>query len=254
MLKNDFYPKPNEKIVIVGGCGGIGKTLVETCLELEMQIAILDLPRSIEENPIDERVKISIKIDATNEIQVKNAFQQIQQKWNNFEYLVVLSGFATELTSVANLSVEQFDEGFEGNFKSTFLTCREAIPYLTKSIVTISSAIGNLGNAGYLPYSTSKIAIQTLTKTLAKELAPKITVNCVAPGPVNTPFLSKGTGRGGKMGDKPERIDIDFFKKLIPLGRIAEPEDIVGSIIFLLSDAAKYITGQVIHVNGGAYG
>jgi 3-oxoacyl-[acyl-carrier protein] reductase len=109
-----------------------------------------------------------------------------------------------------------------------------------------------LGNEGYAPYAIAKNAIITLTRTLAKELAPSIRVNCVAPGAVQTPFLGKGTGRGGKQGDMPERVDIEVFKKLVPLKRIAQPSDVAEPILFLMSDAARYITGQTLHINGGA--
>ena len=90
-----------------------------------------------------------------------------------------------------------------------------------------------------------------LTKTFALEHAKRVRVNAVAPGPVDTAFLRGGTGRSDENG--PLHIDLDVFNKLIPMGRVAVPEDIVGPIMFLLGPNSRYMTGQTLWVNGGAY-
>ena len=116
----------------------------------------------------------------------------------------------------------------------------------------MSSGLGFGGMKNYAPYSAAKAAIVSLSKTLANELAPTIRVNCVAPGAVQTAFLSGGLGHGGKIGKTAKRVDLAAYKKLVPLGTVATPEEIAAPIMFLLSEGAKHITGETLHVNGGA--
>jgi len=116
----------------------------------------------------------------------------------------------------------------------------------------MSSGLGFVGRSNYSAYSASKAAVVSLTKTLAAELAPNIRVNAVAPGAVNTAFLSGGTGRGGEKGKAAARVDLEAYKKVVPLQELAEPEDIAAPILFLLSDGARQITGETLHINGGA--
>jgi 3-oxoacyl-[acyl-carrier protein] reductase len=258
-MKYDIYirlaPPINKKVVIVGGCGGIGKAVVEACLINHLQVAVVDLPRSILENPMREVADAVFPCDATNAEQVENVFAYIKKSWGHIDHLVNLAGFTNPLTRIENMPDDMWQEVFDGNLKSTFLCCKYAIPVFNTeggSIVNMSSGLAVLGNAGYAPYAISKNGIITLTRTLATELAPNIRVNAVAPGAVLTPFLSKGTGRGGYDGDKPERVNLDEFVKRVPAGRIALPEDIAAPILFLMSDAARYINGQTLHINGGS--
>lgn len=245
-----------QKIVVVGGCGGIGKALVKHCINEKMRIAVLDLPKSIVENPVDSAVECIISIDATNEQEIKNAFDELSNLWGSVDHVVILSGFTNPLFSIETLETSMWNETVDGNLKSTFLCCKYGLPLLKKSskgsIVTTSTGIAAIGPSGYAPYAAAKAGIIALTKTLAKEASPTIRVNCIAPGAVKTPFLGKGTGRGGREGDKPERVDLEQFVKLVPLGYVAEADDIAEPIMFLLSSAARYITGHTLHINGGS--
>lgn len=101
-------------------------------------------------------------------------------------------------------------------------------------------------------YATSKGGLISLTKGLAAELAPAIRVNSVAPGAVETDFMSGGTGRFTKRDDRSWFDTMsEKYRSTIPLGRVAEPDDIVGPILFLSGQASRYMTGQVLHLNGG---
>ena len=111
--------------------------------------------------------------------------------------------------------------------------------------------LGHRPRPGYGPYALSKAGIAALTRQLALEMAPDVRVNCVSPTAVDTAFQRGGTGRSDEKA--PDAIDYDAYARAVPLGRIAVPEDVTGPIFFLLSDQAAYITGQVLHVNGGAY-
>jgi 3-oxoacyl-[acyl-carrier protein] reductase len=110
-------------------------------------------------------------------------------------------------------------------------------------IVNISSAAGELGNAGQVNYSAAKAGLIGLTKALARELAPRnILVNCVTPGMI-----------AGGMSNQLNPEQLDVILKHVPLGRLGTPEDVAASVVFLCSDMANYITGQVLRINGGLY-
>ncbi len=119
------------------------------------------------------------------------------------------------------------------------------------SLVNIASGLGAYIRPHFGAYAASKAGMIALTKTLALEHAPRVRANAVAPGPVDTAFLRGGTGRSNE--DAAPNIDIDAFKALNPMRRIAVPDDIVGPVLFLLGPDSGYMTGQTLWVNGGAY-
>ncbi|MCS6967478.1 MAG: SDR family NAD(P)-dependent oxidoreductase [Cytophagales bacterium] len=256
MLPYRFAPSENSRIVVVGGCGGIGRAVVKLALANQLQVAIIDLPQTIEAFPPPESVLV-FQADATKEDQVKSAFEQIASHWKAIEGLVNLAGFLTAFETVEQINLTDWQYIFDGSLLTTLLPCKYAIPLLrnskgTAAIVNMTSGIAYIGRARYGPYAAAKSAVVSLTKTLAVENAPKIRVNAVAPGAVNTPFLSGGAAHGGVQGGSAKRINIEEYLKLVPLGYLAEPEDIAEPILFLLSQSARYITGQVLHINGGA--
>ena len=143
---------------------------------------------------------------------------------------------------LAQMTDAQWDGTLRVNLDGMFYVCRAAIPHLTTggTIVLVSSTAGQRGEAFHADYAATKGAVIALTKSLAVELAPAITVNCVAPGWVDTE-MSEATLR-----NKPAIL------KTIPLGRAASAEDIAGPIVFLCSPLARNITGEILNVNGGS--
>jgi 3-oxoacyl-[acyl-carrier protein] reductase len=145
------------------------------------------------------------------------------------------------------MSEDVWDRVIDANLKGTWTVCRAAIPHFKEngggSIVIVSSTAGQRGEAGYSNYAASKGGQISFTKALSNELAPKIRVNAVAPGWVDT-------GLNDSVFDDPE-----FVKRVvdgIPLKRVATADDIALSIVFLASDWSRHITGEVININGGA--
>ena len=114
-------------------------------------------------------------------------------------------------------------------------------------MVFVSSGLAQRVTPGYGGYAAAKAGLIAMTKALAAENAPAIRANCVAPGAVETAFLSGGTGRPARDA----QMDRTAYLRTIPLARIATPEDVVGPILFLLGAASGYMTGQVLYVNGG---
>lgn len=148
---------------------------------------------------------------------------------------------------LARMPVNQWAGTRQANLDGVFHVCQAAIPRLPPGgrIVLVASTAGQRGEAGHADYAASKGAVIALTKSLAVELAPDITVNCVAPGWVDTemcrePFAADdGAGRAA-------------IERTIPLGRVAAPEDVAGPIVFLCSDLARHVTGEILNVNGGS--
>ena len=165
------------------------------------------------------------------------------------ELLVVNHGvWPPEDVPVAALSDAQWDATIRANLDSVFYVCRAAIPALPDGgkIVLVSSTAGQRGEAFHADYAATKGAIIAFTKSLAIELAPRgINVNCVAPGWVDTEMSATPYARDGGRG----RREIE---RTIPLGRVASADDCAGPIVFLCSDLARHITGEILNVNGGS--
>ncbi len=148
---------------------------------------------------------------------------------------------------LAKMTDTQWEQTRRANLDSVIYVCRAAIPLLPAggTIVLVSSTAGQRGEAFHADYAATKGAVISLTKALAVELAPGITVNCVAPGWVDTEMADKPYGRDGGRG----KWEIE---QTIPLRRVASPEDIAGPIVFLCSSLARHITGEILNVNGGS--
>ena len=148
---------------------------------------------------------------------------------------------------LASMTDAQWDDTRRANLDAVFYVCRAAIPSLGDGgrIVLVSSTAGQRGEAFHADYAATKGAVIAFTKSLAVELAPRITVNCVAPGWVDTEMGQEPYEREGGAGRR-------AIEAGIPLGRIASAEDVAGPIVFLCSELARHITGEVLNVNGGS--
>jgi len=145
------------------------------------------------------------------------------------------------------MSLQDWEEVLKVNLTGTFLVTQNALKKMLKQrwgrIVNLSSVVGFTGNVGQVNYATTKAGLIGFTKSLAKELAPRnVLVNAVAPGFIETDMTAVLS----------EDIK-EQYKKQIPMGRFGSPEEVANVVLFLVSDLANYITGEVIHVNGGMY-
>ncbi len=242
----------NKNLLILGGCGGIGRAVVTEALTRGYTLAVLDLPRSIENHPLPKEVTV-IPVDAASESSLMEARLKVESQLGQIDGFVNLCGFMHELTPLVETPTRIWDELIEGNLTSSYLSAKCFAPQIKQggSMVLTSSGLGSVARPGYGPYAVSKAGIMMMTKLLATELAPDIRVNCVAPGAVDTGFLRGGTGRSDE--EQPLRFDIEEMNARTPLGRIAQGDDVAGPILFFLSEDAKYVTGQTLHINGGSY-
>jgi 3-oxoacyl-[acyl-carrier protein] reductase len=242
-------------LAVVGGCGGIGYAIVLAALAQQARITVLDLPASLAQRQLPEGVD-AIALDIRDAQQVADAFEQLAQRHRHLDALVNVAGYTGGLQSIEGIDDALFDDIQQGNLYGAMHCCRHALPLLRNatqpSIVNVSTGIASIGAAGYGAYAVAKAGLNALTRVLAAEAAPQIRVNAVAPGGVDTAFLRGGYGRGGSEDGPPLRLDVDAYAARVPLGRIAVADDIAAPVMFLMSTAAAYISGQVIHVNGGA--
>ncbi len=257
----DFHrlsPKAESTVLVIGGCGGIGRSLVMAGLDNGLNVIVMDLETSIGTTDLPAGVR-AIPIDLREEASIDAAFRAFDDLKAAPDHVAFASGYTADLMSVANMDTEILDDVMKGNIRGQVLAARACIHRMDAgSFVFVSTAIGQVGAPGYGPYAISKAGMNALIRTLAAELAPAIRVNAIAPGPVDTPFIRGGLGRGitqtpDKTADKATRFDKDAFIARTPLGRLGHADDMAGPLLFLMSNAARFITGQVLHVNGGSF-
>jgi 3-oxoacyl-[acyl-carrier protein] reductase len=237
----------NKKVLITGATGGIGKALVGKFSSLDANILAtgtknekLDLLKK--EFPNINILKFDISEHPKIEEFIENVFSQL----TGLDVLINNAGVNLDNLSL-RMTNEQWKKVIDINLGSTFLLTKYAIKKMLKNkygrIVNITSIVGHTGNLGQANYSASKAGIIGMSKSLAIEYAKKnITINCVSPGFIQT-----------KMTDNIlENIKAVLTSK-IPMSRLGSGEDVANTVAFLSSDAASYITGETIHVNGGMY-
>lgn len=238
----------SKRLAILGGCGGIGRQLVTDAQSAGWTPIVYDLPRSIEAHPLTGIETHAL--DASDPEDTQRAAATLSDPVQGF---VNLCGFMSGDGSLLERAPTQWKEVIDGNLSAAFYAAQAFAPRVANggAIVQVGSGLGHFARPGYGPYAIAKAGIAAITRQLAVEMAPNIRVNCVAPSAVDTAFLRGGTGRSDETD--PMRLDVDAYSAAIPLKRVAAPRDVTGPILFLLSDQADYITGQVLHVNGGAF-
>ena len=252
----DFHrlaPVAGSRLLVIGGFGGIGRALTGAALDAGLSVWVMDLAEVMARE--SELRCPTIPVDLRDEASIQAAFAELRSATEHLDAIAVCSGYTLGHDTVATLDTARVDDILTGNLRGPTLALREAVPLLADAarIVVLSTAIGQLGAPGYAAYGAAKAGRNALVRTLAAELAPRVTVNGIAPGAVDTAFIRGGKAAGASEHGAPERFDADAYNARIPLGRMAVAEDIVGPLLFLLSDSARYITGQVLHVNGGGF-
>ncbi len=240
----------NKVAVITGGTTGIGKEIALELAKNGYNIAINyrnetdtmnDLKQEIESNNVK---CIFVRADVSNFEETENMVKEIINEFGKIDVLVNNAGI-TQDGLIMRMKKESFDQVVNINLGGTFNVTRNVVPYMVKQrsgrIINVSSVVGIAGNAGQSNYAASKAGIIGLTKSLAKELSSRgILVNAIAPGFIET-----------KMTDKLGENVKQSILEQIPLGRMGEPKEVAKVVKFLASDDSSYITGQVIHIDGG---
>jgi NAD(P)-dependent dehydrogenase (short-subunit alcohol dehydrogenase family) len=175
--------------------------------------------------------------------------QTALDRYGRLDFLINCAGNA-HVGPVVDMSLQAWQSILDVHLTGTFLCCRAAIDALVTSggrVVNLSSSYGFKGRPNGAHYSAAKAAIVALTRVLAFELAPMVNVNAIAPGPIDTPRWRAGLSDAEYVDKRARRVED------IPLGRMGQPEDIADAALFLLGPRSRWITGQVLHVNGGEF-
>jgi len=237
--------------IITGAARGIGKAIALTFVRDGVKVALVDVDQKQLEalkNEIEKRKGevITISCDITKSSEVNGMVNQVQRAFGRIDILVNNAGIIRRGT-IETITEEDWDRVIEVNLKGTFNCCKAVVNIMKKQsygkIVNVSSIAGKMGDITSAPgYGPSKAGVDALTKTLARQLAPYgINVNAVSPHAIETEMSAQ-------WSEKRRREIIAS----IPLGRLGKPEDVAEAVLFLASDEASFITGEILDVNGGA--
>ena len=235
--------------IVTGGTRGIGLATVRKFLQNGAKVVLFGSREETVNKALEELKNENANYDVlglypnlSNINEVKEAFSTIKDKYGKIDILVNNAGISSS-TPLLNYTEEEYDKIVNINLKAVFNCSKEIVPYLKETkgvILNTSSMVSIYGQASGCMYPTSKFAVNGLTKSLARELAPfQIRVNAVAPGIIETDMVSA----------LPKEM-IEPLIKTIPLRRIGKPEDIANAFLFLASDMASYITGEILQVDG----
>lgn len=239
----------NKVAIVTGGCRGIGKTIVLRLLAEGAKVYALDYSIPNENEVFIADIELAknvviMQLDVTKNDQVESIFETINTNEGKIDFLINNAGITRD-NLLMRMSEAEWDAVLATNLKGVFLCTKVATKFMMAKrfgrIVNVGSVVGIMGNAGQSNYSASKAGLIGFTKSVAKELGSRnILVNYVAPGFVKTPMTEVLTDE-----QKNE------FLRNIPLKRAAEPEDVANVIAFFCSDDASYLTGQILHIDGG---
>lgn len=236
--------------LVTGGSRGIGRAIVKTLSEAGARVAFTYRSSSPEADALRAELEtahgeaLAIKSDAADSEAAQQVVDQVLEAWGSLDVLVNNAGITRD-NLMLRMSEDDWDVVLQTNLKSVFNFCKAAYRPMMRQrrgrIVNVSSIVGVSGNAGQTNYAASKAGIIGFSKSLAKELGSRsVTVNVVAPGYVQT-----------DMTDRLQESAREAIVQAVPLGRTAAPEEIAAAVLFLSSDAATYITGHVLQVDGG---
>jgi 3-oxoacyl-[acyl-carrier protein] reductase len=229
---------PSRVVLVTGGSRGIGRGIAERLAKAGHRVAATfrsgEAPQEV----------VGVPCDVTDPDQVEMAFSQVESALGNVEVLVANAGITRD-TLMMRMSDEDWDQVIATNLTGAFRVARRAARPMIRArfgrIIFMSSVAGQMGSAGQVNYAASKSGLVGMARSLARELGSRgVTTNVVAPGFVETDMTAE-------LGD-------DLVKKYaeqIPLGRFGSVDDIAGTVEFLASDAASYLTGALIPVDGG---
>jgi 3-oxoacyl-[acyl-carrier protein] reductase len=235
--------------VVTGAAQGIGRAIAEALARNGADVAVADLDAGRSQETVAAvqqlgRRALNVKVNVADWNDAKAMVDQVIKEWGKIDILVNNAGITRD-GLLLRMKEEDWNLVLQVNLNGTFHCTKAVLQPMTKQrygrIVNIASIVGVMGNVGQANYAASKAAVIGFTKTVAREYASRaVTVNAVAPGFIDT-AMTQGLSSDVK----------EVLQKQIPLGRLGQPGDIAAAVLFLASDEAAYITGQVLHVNGG---
>jgi 3-oxoacyl-[acyl-carrier protein] reductase len=252
---NNYMTLEGKVAIVTGGASGIGHATATALAECGAAVAINFHRNETGAELLREQINsnggraIAIQADVTRASEIAELVHRTNSELGPVDILVNNAGSLIERLKILDITEERWDQVIDLNLKSAFLCSKAVIPGMVErrsgSIINLSSIAGRNGGAlGSMHYATAKGGLITFTKGLAKELAPfNIRVNAVSPGVIDTPYHEQFS--------TPEMMK--NYVNAIPLGRVGKADEVAKVIAFLASDAASYIAGETIEINGGMY-
>ena len=241
-----------KNVLVTGGSRGIGKACVELFLKAGANVAFTFQSAKNEADKVSSDYSGSLKLkhyklNLADANDIEKVIEYVLKDFGSIDVLVNNAGIWKE-AAIDRMTLEEWNEMMNINLTSTYLITKLIVPGMKKNkfgrIINIASTAGQRGEAFHSHYAASKGGMISLTKSLASELGQhNITVNCVAPGWVFTDMTTDSLA------------DEKIFQKVlgdIPLNKVAQPEEIAGPVVFLASQLASHITGEILNVNGGS--
>jgi len=236
--------------IVTGGGRGIGKAIALKLAEMGADVVVNDVGDAEPAEAVAEEIRAlnrqsqAILADVSSSTDAARLIEETTAVFGKLDILINNAGIARDQL-LLRMTEDDWDKVLEVNLKSVFLCTKAALRPMIKQrwgrVINLSSVTGLVGNEGQANYTAAKAGIIGFTRTVAKEVASRgITVNAVAPGFIETAMTQK-------LGEKRE----EEFKKRIPLGYPGSPQDVAEAVAFLASEEARYITGQVLGVDGG---
>ena len=243
--------KQQRVALVTGASRGIGRAIAEALGKQGLTVIGTATSQS-GADAIDARLReagiagAGMLLNVTDSAAVEEAVKTITEKFGVLTVLVNNAGITRD-NLLMRMKDEEWDDVIDTNLNAIYRVTKACLRGMTKArwgrIVNISSVVGSMGNAGQSNYAATKAGIEGFTRALAREIGSRaVTVNNVAPGFIDT-----------DMTRELPQEQRDMLTKQIPLGRLGGPEEIAAAVAFLVSDAAAYITGETLHVNGGMY-
>ena len=232
-------------LLISGGSRGIGKAIVELFSKNGYNVAFTYKSSHSEAMALAEKCSaLAIKADSASEKEISDAVKLVLSRFGSVDCLINNAAISS-FSLLTDVSLEEWNDMFSVNVTAAFLYTRDILPYMINKksgrIINVSSMWGIVGSSCEVAYSATKAALIGMTKALAKEVGPSgITVNAIAPGVIDT-----------KMNGALSPEDIEALQNDTPLMRIGSAKEVAEAALFLASDAASFITGDVLNVSGG---
>ncbi|WP_129113671.1 SDR family oxidoreductase [Halegenticoccus tardaugens] len=242
--------RSGKSVIVTGAGSGMGRAVSKRFAERGKRVACVDVDAdAAEETAVrierDGGDSLAIEADVSRATDVETMVERTIEAFGRIDVLHNNAGIPQRATPVEDVSADEWDRILDVNLKSAFLGAKYALPHLRRSggvILNTASTAAIRPRTGLSAYVASKGGMVALTKQLAYELAPDVRVNALCPVATDTPML---TGFAG--GD----LSVEGMQETIPLGRLAEPDDVAAAAIFLASDDAAMITGTALEVDGG---